>query len=246
MPFVVAGDPDLEFTGELIRTLAAAGADAVEVGVPFSDPLADGPVIQAAYTRTLRQGLTLDQVLAAAPEWTSVLPVVIMLYYNLLFSFGIDRVAPALAQAGISGVIVPDLPPEESVELTTRLRAEGVDFIVMLTPTTPPERAAAIVKNGGGFVYYVTLNGVTGARDQLRDELDAEVREAKKLGLPVCAGFGISKPDHIAALSTFVDGVIVGSALQKILENETQRSVKLAAATVFVESLARARQRLEI
>lgn len=243
MPFVVAGDPDLAFTTELVAALADAGADMIEVGVPFSDPLADGPVIQAAYTRALARGATLDAVLAAAPAWTARLPVVLMLYYNLVFSRGVKRAAEDFAAAGIAGVIVPDLPPEEAEAVIAAFAARGIDFIVMLTPTTPPERAARLAARAGGFIYYVALAGVTGARRNLRAELRAEVAAARAHGLPVCVGFGVAKAEHVAELSEFADGVIVGSALVQQLDAAGDgRAAKLMRAREFIGSLAAARK----
>jgi len=243
MPFVAAGDPDLNFTGELVQTLADAGADMVEIGVPFSDPMADGPVIQAAYTRALARGITLDAVLAAAPAWTARLPVVLMLYYNLLFSRGVERAAADCAAAGIAGVIVPDLPPEEAAPVTAALAKHGLDFIVMLTPTTPAARARKLAAQAGGFIYYVALAGVTGARRDLRAELRAEVTAARAHGLPVCVGFGISRPEHVAEVSRFADGVIVGSALlQQLAAAGDGRAERLRAAEKFIRALAAARK----
>ena len=243
MPFVAAGDPDLAFTTELIATLADAGADMVEVGVPFSDPLADGPVIQAAYTRALARGATLSGVLAAAPAWTARLPVVLMLYYNLLYSRGVERAAADCAAAGIAGVIVPALPPEEAAAATAAFAARGIDFIVMLTPTTPPERARRLAAPAGGFIYYVARTGVTGAQDSLRAELRAEVAAARAHGLPVCVGFGVAKPEHVAELSEFADGIIVGSALLQQLDAAgDDRAAKLRRAKEFIAALAAARK----
>lgn len=246
MPFVVAGDPDLPFTGELIRTLAGAGADLVEVGVPFSDPVADGPVITGAYTRALRSGVTLRAVLDAAPAWTATVPVVLMLYYNLLHSYGVAAAAAAMAAAGIAGAIVPDLPPEESAEFRGLLRERGLDFVVMLTPATPADRAERIARAGSGFLYYVSLTGVTGARAALRPELRAEVTAARRFGLPVGVGFGVARPEHVAELSGYADGIIVGSALIRELEAAPGREEKLARAKEYLASLAAARTELTV
>ena len=223
MPFVTAGDPDLAFTREVLPAAAGSGADLIEVGFPFSDPIADGPVIQASYTRALANGLKLADVFAAVkdvtsrPGWNT--PLVAMASYSLMYRRGPAAFLDAAAAAGLSGAVVPDLPVEEAEELAKLAADRDFKLILLVTPTTSPERAAKVVRACGGFVYVVSVVGITGARDRLPEQLKEQITRLRALTeLPLCVGFGVSRPDHVRELRGLADGVIVGSALVKKLE----------------------------
>jgi tryptophan synthase alpha chain len=223
MPFVTAGDPDLAFTRELLSAVAESGADLVEVGFPFSDPIADGPVIQASYTRALTPGLKLADVfastaaVAARPGWT--MPMVAMASYSLVYKRGPEAFITAAKAAGLSGAVVPDLPVEEADDLAKLARDHDFKLVLLVTPTTSPQRAEKVVKACGGFVYVVSVVGITGERDRLPVQLaDMIARLRTMTDLPLCVGFGVSRPEHVRELKELADGVIVGSALVKKLE----------------------------
>jgi len=216
MPFLTAGDPDLEFTGRAISTLASHGASLLEIGFPYSDPIADGPVIQASYTRALSGGLQLPQVFSAARTWSEQVstPLAAMVSYSIIFRQGLERFAGQARESGFSGLIVPDLLVEEAGPLRDVCRREDLSLIQLVTPTTPRERALRIAESSSGFLYYVSVTGITGEREHLPAELTDQVgwlREQTEL--PVCIGFGISRPEHVRQLAPVADGVIVGSAI---------------------------------
>lgn len=218
VPFLVAGDPDLEASEEMFAVLADEGADLLEVGVPFSDPIADGPVIQAAAARALAAGATLARILALVAKLRGrgvKVPIVLFSYFNPIHAYGIRRFAEHAAASGVDGVLCVDLPPEAATgEYLEALAAEGIDPIFLLAPTSTKERVARVARAGSGFVYYVSRTGVTGARDSVRKELAREVRAlAKRVALPVAVGFGVSTPEQIRAVAKLADGVVVGSAL---------------------------------
>ncbi|MCK5679726.1 tryptophan synthase subunit alpha [bacterium] len=218
--FITAGDPDLDATCDLVETLVAAGADVVELGVPFSDPLADGPTIQAASGRALAQGVTLKKIIATVAKirLRTDIPLVLMSYYNPLFSYGLEEFVADAATAGVDGVIVPDLPLEESYLL--RSLADGKIAVVPLAaPTTPDARLAKIVASGSGFLYYVTVTGITGTRTSLPLELTSTLDRVRKIAdkLPLAAGFGISTPEQARVIGKHSDAIIVGSALVEII-----------------------------
>jgi len=225
-PFVTAGDPDIETTVAVLSALARSGAALCELGVPYSDPIADGPVIQASYTRALDKGLTLAGVfdIARRASASCSMPILAMASYSLIFRRGIDRfVADALA-AGLAGFVVPDLPLEESDDLDTACRQAGLALVRLVTPTTPPERAEAIAKKSTGFLYCVSIAGVTGARTELPAGLVDRVKWLKtKTDVPILVGFGISSPEQVKAVAAVADGAIVGSALvRRIAEHAGQ------------------------
>lgn len=217
MPYVCCGDPDGEFSISLVKALAQNGADAIELGIPFSDPIADGKTIQGASVRALAAGMTPKKALAAIAKLRKEgvqLPIVAMTYYNIIYSAGAEKFLKALGEAGTDGVIVPDVPLEESEELRNGCRAAGLDCIALVTPNCSEERLARIAKGAGGFLYAVSVLGTTGARKEVGEDALELVRRAKKFGLPVCAGFGISTPAHAAAFAKAgADGVIVGSEI---------------------------------
>src|SRR5262245_29541223 len=223
IPFLTAGDPDIATTSALLPRVAAAGADLIEVGFPFSDPIADGPVIQASYTRALDKGLKIDEVFSAirratsAPGFTT--PVLGMVSYSLVHRRGPNQFVVAAKEAGLSGLIVPDLVADEADEFAAVCRHADCKLVLMVTPTTTPERAAKIVRLSNGFVYCVSVVGITGERDRLPTELTGQLARLRTMtDLPLCVGFGISRPDHVRQLKPIADGVIVGSALVKKLE----------------------------
>ncbi len=216
MPFVTAGDPDLDFTAAVLRELASRGSNLCEVGIPYSDPIADGPVIQASYTRVLDRGLRLKQILdvlgQTAPELS--MPVVTMVSYSIVYRYGLERYVAAAKAAGAAGAIVPDLLVEEADEFAEICRREDFSLIMLVTPTTPRERALRIAATSTGFLYYVSVTGITGERTDLPPELLENVNWLKQqTDLPICIGFGISQPEHVKLLAPVADGLIVGSAI---------------------------------
>jgi tryptophan synthase alpha chain len=223
IPFLPAGDPDLAFTRELIPAVAEAGGSLIEVGVPFSDPIADGPVIQASYTRALASGLKVADVFAtlkeitATPGWQT--PIVAMASYSLIWRKGPGAFLDAAKTSGLGGVVVPDLPVEEADELASQCRDRDLALTLLVTPTTAPDRAEKIVRACTGFVYVVSVVGITGERAMVSDQVRAVIGRLRGLtDRPLCVGFGVSKPEHVRALRDLADGVIVGSALVRKLE----------------------------
>ncbi|MBN1142251.1 MAG: tryptophan synthase subunit alpha [Deltaproteobacteria bacterium] len=235
--FLTAGDPDLAATERLVLALAEEGADMIELGFPFSDPMADGPTIQASSERALRAGTTLAKVLdlVARLRGRTQIPIVLMGYFNPVFCYGLEKFACDAGRAGVDGVLVVDLPPEEAGGLRSQLGAVGVDFVTLLAPTTPPQRMAALAAGGEGFLYYVSMTGVTGSRGIDALGVAERVRELKCLSpVPVAVGFGVSTPEDVAAVAAFADGVVVGSALVKLIachgsNPEGEKEVRLLA-----------------
>jgi tryptophan synthase alpha chain len=220
IPFITAGDPDLATTEKLLHTLVASGADIIELGFPFSDPMADGPTIQAASERALASGTTLAGILdmIARVRLHTNVPIVLMGYYNPVFHYGPERFARDAAAAGVDGLLLVDLPPEEAGELQDHLRAVGVALITLLAPTTPPERMASLAASGEGFLYYVSMTGVTGVQQVDPAAIEEAVSALKrKSPVPVAVGFGISTPADAASVARFADAVVVGSALVKVV-----------------------------
>jgi len=219
--FVTAGDPDLATTEEVVLELERAGADLIELGVPFSDPMADGPTIQLSSERALASGTTLPGILELVRRLRlrSQVPIVLMGYFNPIFAYGAERFAADAAAAGVDGLLVVDLPPEEAAELKGASDARGLDLIFLLTPTSDRSRIEAVSGLGSGFIYYVSVTGVTGARSAVADTLAARVSEVRgALSLPLVVGFGISDPAQAGQVARMADGVVVGSALVKYFE----------------------------
>jgi tryptophan synthase alpha chain len=229
--FLTAGDPDTAATVRATRSVASAGASLIEIGFPYSDPIADGPVIQASYTRALDRGIRLDDVfacarqIAASPEFTGrKVPLVGMVSYSLIHRRGPEKFLSQALDAGFSGLIVPDLPLEESSGLAVQAAARDCKLIQLVTPTTARDRARRIVRQSTGFVYCVSITGITGERERLPEELREQLGWLRtQTDLPLCVGFGISKPDHVRVLRDVADGVIVGSALVRRLEDAGKR-----------------------
>jgi tryptophan synthase alpha chain len=219
--FVTAGDPDLSMTEEVVLELERAGSDLIELGVPFSDPMADGPTIQLSSERALASGTTLPAILDLVRRLRTrtQVPIVLMGYFNPIFAYGAERFAADAAAAGVDGLLVVDLPPEEAAELKGATDERGLDLIFLLTPTSGPSRVEAVSRLGSGFIYYVSVLGVTGARSAVADTLAARVTSVRnELSLPLVVGFGISDPAQAAQVARVADGVVVGSALVKYFE----------------------------
>lgn len=215
--YTMSGDPDPATSLEIMRGLPAAGVDIIELGLPFTDPMADGPSIQKAALRALDAGQTLKGVLAMATEFRKddqTTPIILMGYYNPIYSHGVDAFLVDAKAAGIDGMIVVDLPPEEDDELCLPANAAGFHFIRLATPTTDDKRLPTVAKNTSGFVYYVSITGITGAAEAEASEVAPEVERIRALtGLPVCVGFGIKTPARAAEIAKVADGVVVGSAI---------------------------------
>ena len=221
IPYFTVGYPRLALLPELVQAAVDGGADLIELGIPFSDPLADGPTIQAASEKALAQGVSVRQVLAQVRLLRRRgvrVPLVLMTYYNPVLRYGLSRFCRESAASGADGLIVPDLPPEEAGDLKEQARARGLDLIFLAAPTSPPERLKKIARASTGFLYYVSLTGVTGARRSLPKEAAAQVRRIRRMTpLPVCVGFGVSRLDQVRELTRAADGVIVGSALLQVI-----------------------------
>ncbi|HOD11555.1 MAG TPA: tryptophan synthase subunit alpha [Candidatus Omnitrophota bacterium] len=240
--FITAGDPDLTTTEKLVLAFERSGVDIVELGVPFSDPLADGPTIQAASQRAIAQGVTLKKILALVKRLraTTELPICLMTYYNPVFHFGEKEFVAQAVRAGVDGLIIPDLPPEEAKTLIAQARRVNLATIFFLAPTTDFTRVALINKSSTGFIYYVSVAGVTGARTALPKALRAALKAfQRKSTKPICVGFGISTPAQVREIARYADGVIVGSAIVKeILKNKNKKNL-VACVAKFVRSLSR-------
>jgi tryptophan synthase alpha chain len=238
--YFTAGDPSLAETTQLIEEAALRGADLIELGVPFSDPLADGPVIQRAAQRALAGGVTLHKVLNLVREVRDRLgpPIALLTYYNPLFRYGLKPFAQDAVAAGVDGVIVADLPPEEAGPLAAEAKTAGLDLIHLVAPTSPPDRMRLIARKSGGFIYFVSLTGVTGARTTLPPDLAGNLRQLRAVTTkPVCVGFGISTPDQVAAVAPYVDGVIVGSAIVGLIEAHRSDPDLVAEVGRFIATL---------
>jgi tryptophan synthase alpha chain len=227
--YLTAGDPSLSVTKELILGLEKAGVDILEIGVPFSDPTADGPVIQAASQRALKAGTTLQGVLNLVTEVRKVSEIPIMLfgYFNPIFAYGLQKFARAARRAGVNGVLVVDLPYEEAKELRIYTDAVGIDFISLIAPTTGKERLVKIAADAKGFLYYISITGVTGTAAPKIDNIKTEVKKIRKITkLPVAVGFGISKPQQAQEIAHFADGVVIGSAVVRLIDdNKNNRNL---------------------
>ncbi|HWP59763.1 MAG TPA: tryptophan synthase subunit alpha [Candidatus Acidoferrales bacterium] len=243
IPFVEAGDPDLESTLELLSVCEENGADLIELGVPFSDPMADGPTIQRASQRALDSGTSLTRVLDLVRDFRrrSEMPLVLFGYYNPMFHLGPKRLARAAQRAGVDGVLCVDLPPEESGELKRWLRRAGLDQIFLLAPTSDARRIRSVARAAEGFIYYVSVTGVTGARKRFVEPLPEQVARVRRYSkLPIVVGFGVSTPEQAAWIASFADGVVVASALIDYMEGASRPKDRIARAGRFVARLKRA------
>ena len=236
--YVMAGDPDYDRSLEVVKGLPAAGVDVIELGLPFTDPMADGPTIQLAGQRALEAGMTLERTLGLARafrETDQTTPIVLMGYYNPIYNRGVDRFLVDAKAAGIDGLIVVDLPPEEDAELCIPAQAAGLNFIRLATPTTDDKRLPRVLQNTSGFVYYVSITGITGAAEAQAGDVGPEVARIKSAtDLPVIVGFGIKTPEQSRAIAGVADGAVVGSAIVERIA----RGDDAPAVLAFVKSLA--------
>lgn len=241
--YLTAGDPDLETTAELIPALEDVGVDILEIGVPFSDPTADGPAIQAASQRALKRGATLEKILAmiAALRRTSGIPIVLFGYYNPILSYGPEKFALDAAASGVDGLLVVDLPPEEANELRQYTDTAGLAFITLIAPTTDTERARKILRKAAGFVYFISVTGVTGTAAPRTEDVQRDVERIKTMtALPVAVGFGISTPQQAAAIAPLADGVVVGSALVRLIGEKGGSGDLIPAVSSFTAKIRQA------
>ena len=242
IPFIMAGDPDIETTEALVLRMAEAGADIIELGIPFSDPIADGPTIQAASHRALQNGVNLKEVLHLAERLSGIdTPLVLMTYFNPVLHYGLRDFAETCGRSGVDGVIIPDLPPEEAKQWIGEARKMSLDTVFLIAPTSPPDRIRLVSRYSRGFIYYVSVTGVTGARENLPDDLEPTVKRIKEQSKKrVAVGFGISAPEQAKRIGLFADGVIVGSAIVKMIEENLRHPELTLKVKDFVSSFAQA------
>jgi len=240
IPFLTAGDPDLETTEALVLSMVEAGADIIELGVPFSDPTAEGPTIQRSSSRALESGTSLRSILQLVSKLRESIqtPLVLMGYANPLHAMGAESFARAAAAVGVDGIIIPDLTPEDGAPYLDPCRQAGIDPILLAAPTTRPERLEMLMRQTQGFLYYVSLQGVTGARESLAVDIEAKVRAAQACGdKPVCVGFGVGTPEQAEAIAAYADGVVVGSAIVDRIEAATSRDQAVDDVARFIADL---------
>ena len=243
IPFVTAGDPSLEYTYKLVLELEKQGADIVELGIPFSDPIADGPVIQASSQRALEKGINLNKIFHLVKELRKKtdIPLVFLSYYNPIFHYGVERFVEDAVKSGVDGVIVADLPPEEAKEIKIFSSREELDTIFLAAPTSSTERLHKVAEASTGFIYCVSVAGVTGVRNSLAQSLKKRVEDIKKLtDKPVAVGFGVSNAKTAQRVASFADGVIVGSAIVKVVEDNLKNKDLVGKVGMVVRNLASA------
>ncbi|MDE1985584.1 MAG: tryptophan synthase subunit alpha [Alphaproteobacteria bacterium] len=242
VPFLTAGDPDAETTAALLEKLPAAGADLIELGIPFSDPMADGPAIQASSLRALESGMTLQKVLELVRRFRKTdraTPIVLMGYYNPIHAYGTARFAKDAAEVGVDGLITVDLPPEEDEVLRLPASAHALDIVRLATPTTDDARLSAVLDGAGGFLYYVSIAGVTGTKSFSESDVRTAVARLKAAsGLPCAVGFGIKTPAQAASIASFADAAVVGSAIVEKLAAGGEKVDRLRDTLEFCASLA--------
>ncbi len=241
--FFTAGDFGLSATKRLVLEFDKRGVDIIELGVPFSDPVADGPVIQASSERSLKRGTKLKDIIKLVGELrrTTEIPVVLMGYYNPVLKYGLKKFVSDCSGNGVDGVIIPDLPPDEAEDLIAESKKKDFATIFLLSPTSSPERIKLVSKRSKGFIYYVSLTGITGARASLPKELASRVRLIKRYSeKPVCVGFGVSRPDQVREIARMAEGVIVGSAIVKEMENNSKRKDFIRRVSDYAQKLAEA------
>jgi len=240
IPYVTAGDPDLEMTKTLVREMVRRGGDLIEIGVPFSDPLADGPIVQRASQRALQGGTTLRKILATVSELRHEVdvPLILMTYYNPVFRYGEEAFVADALDAGVDGLIVPDLPPEEAQALIDLSADTPLDLIFLAAPTSTTARLAMISEASRGFIYYVSRLGTTGIREQLAEDLRVMLDNVRtSTSQPIAVGFGVSTPEHVRLVAELADGVVVASAILKLLEDLDAREDRLEQVGNFVAAL---------
>jgi tryptophan synthase alpha chain len=240
LPYFTAGDPSLADTRRLVIEAARRGADVIELGIPFSDPLADGPVIQRAGTRALAAGATVARVLETVAGLRAEVdvPIVLLTYYNPVLAFGLKAFARTAVDAGVDGAIVGDMPPEESGPLGSEADAAGLDLVYMVAPTSTPARVRLIARKSRGFIYVVSLTGVTGERQQLPTDMATQIATIRReTSMPVCVGFGISTPAHVATVGRVADGAAVGSAIVRLVESRAGSPTLVEDVGKFIAEL---------
>jgi tryptophan synthase alpha chain len=238
--YLTAGDPSLAQTREIILNLEAAGVDLVEIGCPFSDPTADGPIIQAASHRALKNGTTLSAILAMIESLRKVseIPICLFGYYNPILSYGRERFAARAEQAGVDGILIVDLPFEEAAELRQYTDPQGIDFISLIAPTTSIERVRQIAQHATGFLYYISVTGVTGTAKPQVEEVKRDVERIREItALPLAVGFGISTPQQAAEIAHYADGIVVGSAVVKMIAENSQQADLVAVVTQYAREM---------
>jgi tryptophan synthase alpha chain len=245
IPYLMSGDPSIERTEEFVVEFERDGADLIELGVPFSDPIADGPVIQRAGARSLRSKTSLKDVLALVSSLRQRrrirIPIILMTYYNPVLKFGEGRFTKEASAAGVDGLIIPDLPPEEAAGLMTPARQSGLDLIFLLAPTSTLDRIKKAVSVSTGFLYYVSLTGITGAKLPGLETIEKHLRLIRRVGsLPIAVGFGISTPDDASAVARLADGVIIGSAIVRMIEQYGDLPRSSTVVGKFVKELRKA------
>jgi tryptophan synthase alpha chain len=241
IPYIMAGDPDIKTTEELILEIERSGGDIIELGVPFTDPLADGPVIQKAHYRALKNKVTLRNVLDLVKrirEKTAI-PIVLMTYYNPVFKYGDDTFVKDAVASGVDGVIIPDLPPDEAKDIIDISKREDLGTIFLLAPTSTPERIRIIAKASRGFIYYVSITGITGAKIEEMDSINKSIERIREnTDKPIAVGFGISTPEEAKRIAEWADGIIVGSAIVRIIEENIQNPSLVGKVGEFVKALS--------
>jgi len=241
IPYITAGDPDLEKTKEILEIFANTSADIIELGVPFSDPMADGPVIEEAMERALKNGITIKDILYMVKDFKEVhdIPVVLMGYYNPFFQYGFECLGEDCLKSGVDGILIVDMPPEEAKEMKAALKGKGIASIFLTTPVTDEARIKKIKGVAEGFIYFVSVTGVTGMREELPEEIKEKIKEIKsKTELPVVLGFGISSPDTIKKFYDTCDGFVVGSAIVKKWQEIFMNKLKKEDFINFLERLS--------
>lgn len=233
MPFIAAGYPDIETTIATIPALEKAGANLLEIGFPFSDPIADGPTIQEAFVQALAKKIRVADIFRAVKQVRDqvMIPLVAMLSFSVVFRYGLDRFITDAKAAGFDGLILPDLPPPEAQKVCATIHAGGLDTVLLIAPTTSAERRREIGKLSSGFIYYLSISGITGERARLPDDLESNIRQIKSVtDRPVCVGFGINKPEHVAQLAGVADGAIVGSAFVRRMNQHAPQGAEAIAS----------------
>mgnify|MGYP003323896429 FL=1 len=229
--FTTGGDPDFNTSLEILKTIINNGIDIIEIGMPFSDPMADGPTIQESSVRSLANGTKINdifEIVMNIRKFNNEIPIILMGYYNSIFNLGIDNFTAKCAEAGVDGLIIVDLQPEEDSELFTKSKEKGIDLIRLITPTTDQKRLITILSNASGFLYYVTVTGITGQNSANIEDLKKSINTIKSsTKLPIVAGFGIKNKNDVEQISTFTDGVVVGSSIVNIIKNNLNDKNKM-------------------
>ena len=240
--FVTGGDPDITTSKEILEVIIKSGADAIEIGMPFSDPMADGPTIQLSSNRAIKRGVNLDNIFKISKlirENNKEIPIVLMGYYNLILYYGIENFAKQCSLSGVDGLIIVDLQPEEDPELFNTIQKYSIDLIRLITPNTTPERLKIITSHAGGFLYYVTITGITGQQSADMKQLQTSIERIRKYSkLPIVAGFGINNKKQVNEICKITDGVVIGSSIIKLIENNlTEKNKMLKLIGDFIKDL---------